>query len=151
MPAMANAVAEIRRFHRVYLPYFHLLSQKYLNSDYSMAEARVLYEIYQHREISARDMVASLHIDKGYLSKMLKKLEAKALVRKHPAREDARRDVLSLTEGGARLAERLMEESNRQIEKELEGIPEQELDLLTNHLNALIDILEGNRHAADPI
>lgn len=51
MDKVMQTAVEIRKFNRFYLPYFHLLTQKYLNSDYSVAEARILYEIYDHREI----------------------------------------------------------------------------------------------------
>jgi len=45
-----------------------------LNSDYSAAEARILYEIYINKEISAKDIVNALRVDKGYLSRILKKI-----------------------------------------------------------------------------
>lgn len=48
MNKIEKAASDIRRFNRFYLPFFRLLTQKYLNSDYSMAEARILYEMIVH-------------------------------------------------------------------------------------------------------
>ena len=114
-----QTAADIRKFNRFYLPYFHLLTQKYLNSDYSVAEARILYEIFDHDKISARDIVNNLRIDKSYVSRMLKKFEMRGIVERKESEEDARRAVLLLTESGKNITKKLIAESNLQIEKEL--------------------------------
>lgn len=136
----------IRRFNRFYLPYFHLLTQKYLNSEYSMAEARILYEIYENKEISARDIVRKLYVDKGYLSRILKKFESKSLIKREVSQDDSRMTVISLTKNGETLAENLIMESNRQVEKDIIGVPESELDKLSYHLEKIIEILEGEKN-----
>ncbi|MDO5539324.1 MAG: MarR family transcriptional regulator [Eubacteriales bacterium] len=136
----------IRRFNRFYLPYFHLLTQKYLNSEYSVAEARILYEIYENKEISARDMVRKLYVDKSYLSRILKKFESKALIKREVSQDDSRMTVISLTKNGEALAEDLIMQSNRQIEKDIMEISESDLDKLTYHLEKIIEILDGERN-----
>ena len=141
--AIEKAASDIRRFNRFYLPFFHLLTQKYLNSDYSMAEARILYEIYEQGKISATDIVSRLHVDKGYLSRILKRFEDMAVIQKEASNTDLRRSVISLTETGTRLAESLMAESNRQIAEELTGLSENDLDRLTHLMGEIIQILEG--------
>lgn len=134
---------DLRRFNRFYLPYFQLLTQKYLNTEYSMAEARILYEIYERKEISARDIVANLHVDKSYLSRILKKFESKALIQRELSVDDSRRTHISLTECGERLAERLIMESNYQVEKHIVGISDEDLDKLSYHLEQIMEILGG--------
>ena len=94
-------------FNRFFLPRFHLLTQKYLNSDYSVAEARIIYEIYADPGISARDIVSRLQVDKGYLSRLLKKLETRNIILRTSTSEDSRLVSLSLTDEGKALAEAL--------------------------------------------
>lgn len=143
MDKIVKTAEKIRGFNRFYLPYFNLLTQKYLNSKYSVAEARILYEIYDHREISARDIVDALHVDKGYLSRMLKKFEAESIIEKKVSETDSRRILISLTESGEVLAEKLIAESNKQISKKLMGLSEGGMDKLTYHMDEIIHTLEG--------
>lgn len=143
MDKVVQTAEEIRKFNRFYLPCFNLLTQKYLNSKYSIAEARILYEIYDHREISARDIVSALHVDKGYLSRILKKFEMESVIEKRVSEVDSRLSLISLTESGMLLAEKLIAESNTQISKELAGLSGDGMDKLTYHINEIIHILEG--------
>lgn len=134
---------EIRRFNRFYLPYFHLLAQKYLNTEYSMAEARILYEVYENRKISARDIVNALHIDKGYVSRILKKFQAQGLLKREPSVGDMRLTLISLTEEGTALAERLIDTSNCQTEQYIAGLSDGDLDRLSYHMAQITKILRG--------
>lgn len=143
MNKIEKAASDIRKFNRFYLPFFHLLTQKYLSSDYSMAEARILYEIYEQGKISATDIVSRLHVDKGYLSRILSRFEESAIIQKEASDTDLRRSVISLTETGTRLAESLIAESNRQIAEELTGLSENDLDRLTGLMGEITEILEG--------
>lgn len=143
MNKIEKTASDIRRFNRFYLPFFHLLTQKYLNSDYSMAEARILYEIYEKKTISASEIVSRLHVDKGYLSRILRRFEDRAIIQKEASDTDLRRSVISLTMPGRHLAESLMEESNRQIAADLTGLSEHDLDRLTNLMGEIMEILEG--------
>ncbi len=143
MEKSLETAINIRKFNRFYLPYFHLLTQKYLNTEYSMAEARVLYEIYENEEISARDIVSNLCVDKGYLSRILKKFESKSLIKRELSSDDSRRTLISLTRNGNMIAESLITESNHQIEKNIMGISEDDLDQLSDHLAQIIKILGG--------
>lgn len=138
-----ETAAKIRKFNRFYLPYFHLLAQKYLNTEYSMAEARILYEIYESGEISARDIVSGLHIDKSYLSRMLKKFESKSVIKRELSSDDSRKTLIYLTESGKTLVENLIMESDCQIEKSIERISDQGLDKLSYHLEQIVEILKG--------
>lgn len=149
MDKVMQTAATIRKFNRFYLPHFHLLTQKYLNLDYSVAEARILYEIYDHREVSARDIVGALHVDKGYLSRILKKFESKSIIEKKVSEADCRRTLITLTESGTALAEKLIMESNIQIAKELVGLSEDDMDKLICHMNEIINILEGYQYGTD--
>lgn len=66
-----------------------------------------------------------------------------SVIEKKVSKVDCRRSLISLTEGGMRLAEKLIAESNIQISKELEGLSEDGMDKITYHMNEIIHILEG--------
>lgn len=149
MDKIMQTATEIREFNRFYLPYFHLLTQKYLNMDCSVAEARILYEIYDEHEISATDIVNVLHVDKGYLSRILKKFEAKSIIAKKASKADSRRTLITLTEKGKALAENLIAESNMQIAKELASLSADDMDKLVYHMKNIVNILGGMQNGTD--
>lgn len=141
MKKSLKAAIDIRKFNCFYLPYFHLLTQKYLNTEYSMAEARILYEIYERGEISARDIVSNLHVDKSYLSRILKKFESQFLIERKLSANSSRLMLISLTEKGKMLAESLIADSNCQVEKYIIELSDSDLDNLSYHLEQITEIL----------
>ena len=148
MDKIMQTATAIREFNRFYLPYFHLLTQKYLNTD-SVAEARILYEIYDEHEISATDIINMLHVDKGYLSRILKRFETKSIIEKKASGADSRRTLISLTESGKTLVENLIAESNMQIAKELVNLSADDMDKLVYHMRNIVDILGGTQNGTD--
>ncbi|MGN0847548.1 MAG: MarR family winged helix-turn-helix transcriptional regulator [Kiritimatiellia bacterium] len=145
MKKSLKAAMDIRKFNRFYLPYLHLLTQKYLNSEYSVAEARILYEIYENEESSARDIVGSLHVDKSYLSRILKNFESQLLIERRQSANNSRLMLISLTEKGKLLAESLISDSTYQVEKAIAGLSDGDLDNLSYHLEQITKILERSR------
>lgn len=143
MKEKRKTAEKIRSFNRFFLPRFHLLTQKYLNSDYSVAEARIIYEIYAEPGINARDIVSRLQVDKGYLSRLLKKLETRSIILRTNTSEDSRLVSISLTNEGNALAEELINLSNQQVEEDLEGLSPEELKELSGHFDSIIRILGG--------
>jgi DNA-binding MarR family transcriptional regulator/GNAT superfamily N-acetyltransferase len=99
-------VAAVRRFNRFYTRRIDALGRRHLKTPYSLAEARVLYELAHHAALSARDLVAELGLDQGYLSRILARFEERGLIRRLRAADDARRSRIELTaEGRARFSE----------------------------------------------
>jgi DNA-binding MarR family transcriptional regulator len=78
-------VAAFRRFNRFYTQKIGVLDRSYLQSEFSVSEARVLYELAQRDETTASEISASLGLDMGYLSRILGKLEQQELIRRAPA------------------------------------------------------------------
>lgn len=92
-------IAAVRGFNRFYTRAIGLLG-RYLGGPWSLTEARVLYELFSRDGLTARDLGEELGLDAGYLSRMLKRFEADGFLSRTPSTEDARRQVLALTEVG---------------------------------------------------
>lgn len=90
----------VRRFNRFYTRRIGALRKGYLDSQFSLPEARVLYEIYSREDTTASDVAAALDLDQGYLSRLLQQFEKRGLVTRKASKEDARRSHLSLTARG---------------------------------------------------
>jgi DNA-binding MarR family transcriptional regulator len=80
----------VRSFNRWYTDLIGLLEQRLLDSNWSLAEARLIYEIHAGQPVQASQLISILHVDKGYLSRLLKKLEKEKIVTKKKSPGDAR-------------------------------------------------------------
>ena len=141
MPETSPAIAQIRAFNRFYTDLIGLLDKHLLNSAYSLAEARILYEIQAGEPISASQIMATMHIDKSYLSRVLKKLEHDKLIRKQSSARDARTTLLSLTPEGLAVFTTLSQASDEQISALLRTLPPAQHQALVQHMQAIKTIL----------
>ena len=73
-------ILSVRQFNRFYTHAFGFLQKRILGSAYSLIEARVLYEVANDKGCYAKDISKALDIDRGYLSRILKKLETAGLI-----------------------------------------------------------------------
>ena len=74
------AVAGVRAFNRFYTNTIGLLRGKYLDTPYSLTEARILFELAQCEASEVTDLRRSVDIDAGYLSRILSRFEADGLI-----------------------------------------------------------------------
>src|SRR6202142_4067681 len=93
-------IAAVRRFNRFYTRQIGVLRKTFLDSSYSLGEARVLYEIVSGRSQTASDIGRALDLDAGYLSRVLRNFEKRGLIQRKVSTSDARQSHLALTPRG---------------------------------------------------
>jgi DNA-binding MarR family transcriptional regulator/GNAT superfamily N-acetyltransferase len=106
-PAIEDPVAAVRAFNRLYTNVIGVLRGGYLNTPYSLTEARLLFELGQRDRTEVTTLRRGLDIDAGYLSRMLSRFEADQLITREKSGADARRQVITLTEAGRALQQSL--------------------------------------------
>jgi DNA-binding MarR family transcriptional regulator/GNAT superfamily N-acetyltransferase len=95
-----DMVAQVRRFNRVVTERVGALEDHYLARDLALGEARILWEIGDGGA-DVRSLRARLGLDSGYLSRLLRSLEAADLVAVGPSERDGRVRTASLTPAGS--------------------------------------------------
>jgi DNA-binding MarR family transcriptional regulator/GNAT superfamily N-acetyltransferase len=97
---LEQRVAAVRGFNRRYTRRLGVLQDGFLQTPYSLAEARVLYELAQRQRPTATEVAAALGLDHGYLSRILRGFGERGLVVKTASPDDRRQSLLSITAKG---------------------------------------------------
>ena len=97
---LEQRVGAVRRFNRSYTRRIGVLQDGFLRSPYSLAEARVLYELAHRQKPTATEVAAELGLDHGYLSRILRGFCERGLAVKTASPNDRRQGLLALTAKG---------------------------------------------------
>lgn len=90
----------VRQFNRFYTVHLGLLRGRYLDTDYSLSESRMMYELSQHPGCTANHLRTTLGLDAGYMSRMVRSLTERGLVEGVRSEQDKRATLLNLTAAG---------------------------------------------------
>ena len=93
--------AAVREFNRYYTRHVGALGG-HLGSDFSLTEARVLYELAHREAPTASEIAEALDLDRGYLSRVLRSFKKRGLVSTTVSKDDRRHTHLRLTSTGKR-------------------------------------------------
>jgi DNA-binding MarR family transcriptional regulator/GNAT superfamily N-acetyltransferase len=121
--SLNSYVAAFRRFNRMYTRFIGVLDEEFLNSGYSLAEGRVLYELATGQSSTAKEIAVALGIDPAYVSRILSKFEKNSLLKRVPSKKDARSAFLALTQKGKSRFEKLNGLSEEQARCILKALP----------------------------
>jgi len=122
MSEMPARIAEVREFNRFYTRLIGVLGDSHLDSPFTLAQVRVLYEL-AHRDATASVLCGELGLDAGYVSRMVRELERQKLVTRRRSPSDGRQQQLELTATGRRVIRDLDRKANTAIEAVLARVP----------------------------
>lgn len=136
-----TTIQEIRKFNRFYTVNMGFLDLEYYDTNYSIAEIRILFEMLTYRKCFQSELVKNLHIDKSYVSRIIKRFHKEGLLEKEQADKDKRAAYIYLTEKGQRETEQLIALTNSQIEKKIKTLSSAECIKLCEAMDTIISIL----------
>jgi DNA-binding MarR family transcriptional regulator/GNAT superfamily N-acetyltransferase len=140
--ALDRRIAAVRAFNRFYTTRVGAIRDGYLQSHFSLTEARVLYELAQTKGITASRIAESLDLDPGYLSRMLRRFEQDGLLTRY-TEGDKRRSHLALTEAGLAAVHPLDERSRHDVGTMLSALPEPGQEAVVRAMHKISALLSG--------
>lgn len=134
-------VKALRGFNRFYTQRIGVLTP-YLGSELSLTDVRVLYELAHRPQLTATALGRDLGLDAGYLSRILRRFEARQWLTRLPSPSDARQSLLQLTEAGYQAFAPLQQRSRDEAAALLAPLPgpaQQELTQALATVQRLLD------------
>jgi DNA-binding MarR family transcriptional regulator/GNAT superfamily N-acetyltransferase len=142
-------IAAVRQFNRFYTRQIGVLRKTFLDSPYSLGEARILYEISSRRSPTASQIAGTLGLDAGYLSRVLHNFEKRGLIERRTSRKDARQSHLALSARGKKTFAPIESRSQQSAGHMLAKLPPADQARLIAAMNTIETLLDA-RSAAEP-
>src|SRR4051812_9732436 len=140
---MPQAVDAVRAFNRFYTRQIGVLGDHYLDTDFSLTDLRVLYELANRPASTAADIGRELGLDAGYLSRILRRFESKKFIDRTPSAADARQSLLRLTAKGRAAFSPIDARARGLVEALLGRLPAPERDRLVDSMATITGLLGG--------
>ena len=134
-------IAAVREFNRFYTARLGLLRKRHLDGEFSLTEARMLYEIGAKPMLTASSLRETLGLNAGYVSRSLALLARRKLVRQRASKQDGRERLLTLSPAGDRAVAWLNERSAREIQELLADVRSTDREVLLDSLAKVRSIL----------
>jgi DNA-binding MarR family transcriptional regulator/GNAT superfamily N-acetyltransferase len=138
---LEHRVAAVRAFNRFYTKQLGLLRRGYLDSPFSLPEARVLYELAQRDETEVAELRRALDLEAGFPSRIHDGFERDDLIRGERSSEDRRRQLVELTGKGRAAFRSLDRRSSKELAAMLGVHPEERQRRLVEAMGAIRTIL----------
>ncbi|MGN6315719.1 bifunctional helix-turn-helix transcriptional regulator/GNAT family N-acetyltransferase [Trinickia sp.] len=142
--ALDERAEAVRRFNRFYTRQIGVLHEHLLDSEFSLTEVRILYELAHRPALTASDLCRELGLNAGYVSRVIAGFEKQGLLVKTRSAADARVAQLELTELGRATFQPLNDASRREVGAMLEQLSEPAQHQLVDAM-AQIEALLGER------
>lgn len=142
-PLLVERAGIVRGFNRFYTHQIGVLQEHLLQSDFSLTEIRVMYELSSRGDLTSADLCQMLSLDAGYLSRLTGGFEKKGLIQKVRSVTDARAVQLHLTELGRAVLAPLEQQTQDEVIALLDGLPEPQQQQLTDAMRRIQAVLQG--------
>jgi DNA-binding MarR family transcriptional regulator/GNAT superfamily N-acetyltransferase len=145
-PANARPASEaidiIRSFNRSYTRQLGLLDNGLLGSEFTLTEARVLYELANCEDSTATQIAGELGLDLGYMSRLIKKFGRRRYIKRKRSPVDARQSRLQLTERGRAVFDPLDRAARLQIAEMIAPMTREQRSVLLSAMQSVQRLLE---------
>jgi DNA-binding MarR family transcriptional regulator/GNAT superfamily N-acetyltransferase len=140
-PLDDDPIQTLRGFNRFYTTQIGVVNEHLVDSEFSLSEMRVLYELAHRDGPTAGALSKELGLDPGYLSRMLRAFEKRGLLSRVGSKADGRQNLLSLTEQGRTTFAPLEARWQQQMVRLLENIPSSDRKRLVEAMHTIETIL----------
>jgi len=144
-------VDAVRAFNRFYTRRIGVLEEGLHATSWSLAEARVLYELAHREQATAGELAADLDLDAGYLSRILRGFVREGYVTRGTSARDARQRPLTLTAAGRRAFAPLDRGARRQTQAMLAALDPSGQARLVGAMGAIQSLLAPAGPATSPL
>jgi DNA-binding MarR family transcriptional regulator/GNAT superfamily N-acetyltransferase len=138
-----DAIDIIRSFNRRYTRQLGLLDKGLLGSEFTLTEARVLYELANGEDSTATQIAGELGLDLGYMSRLIKKFGRRRYLKRKRSPVDARQSRLQLTERGRAVFDPLDRAARLQIAEMIDPMTPEQRSLLLSAMQSVQRLLEA--------
>jgi DNA-binding MarR family transcriptional regulator/GNAT superfamily N-acetyltransferase len=142
---MQDHIDTVRAFNRFYTRQIGLLEESLLESDFTLTECRVLYELAHRTAPTAAQIGNALGLDAGYLSRILAKFEQRKLVRRTDSKQDVRAAHISLTATGRKAFAPIDAAAREHIDGLLKPLAANDVGALTDAMGVVRRVLGDSR------
>lgn len=141
-PTLEGQIAAVRSFSRFYTRKLGIIEPKLLHSPWTLQEARILYEIAQHKGCTATDLARSLGLDPGFLSRTLQTLQRRRIVTRRPSKADRRASDLTLSAKGRAAFAELDNRSRSEVADLLSALDDKQREAVVHAMTTIAHTLE---------
>jgi DNA-binding MarR family transcriptional regulator/GNAT superfamily N-acetyltransferase len=148
--AFERRIAAVRRFNRFYTQKLGVLSEGFLNTPFSLTEARVLHALAHRDGATATWLGRELDLDAGYLSRILRDFERQGFILRNQSLQDGRQTLISLTPDGRDAFEPLDKASHAEIGNLLAPLADGDQDRLIAAMRVVAELIGGGETEPAP-
>jgi DNA-binding MarR family transcriptional regulator/N-acetylglutamate synthase-like GNAT family acetyltransferase len=142
-PDRDDQISAVRGFNRFYTSKLGFLDNRLLKSPFSLSEARVLYELANRQNPSAKGIGIELGLDPGYLSRIIQKFDEDGLITRKPVPADRRQNQLNLTAKGRQIYSKLDRSSHVAVADMLATLSDSACTRLIGAMGAIEKLLSS--------
>ncbi|OCI95774.1 MarR family transcriptional regulator [Rhizobium sp. AC27/96] len=145
-----TTIDAVRNFNRFYTNFLGVLNKAYLDSPYTLTDVRVLFEVGFRGGVAASALTRDLHLDPAYLSRIVKRFREDGLIETTPDPEDARSQVIKVTDKGQVQFQEFVRRSRAQIAGYFDGLAIGEPERIVEAMQTILETLGADRSAPSP-
>ena len=138
---MEEAIERVRGFNRTWTQVLGLLDQGLLQTEHTLAEARVISELAQRDAWERLELRHRLGMDASFLTRVVNRLEERELVTSTRSAVDGRALALSLTAGGRVAFAELNQRSIDHIHELLAPLTTEQRDTLVESMTVVTQMI----------